>query len=213
MASPSIATLQAVKHLHRHLQGLLRFGERIEPVRYVIDNATGRCVLAVHPDAIDVDSLTLHIPDEGDANLHLLARPTILDPARHESCDRFLIYFGPPIVETDATTRPTPIAPKWIMLETETAKHNGEMIDAADLEHPNPFRAAEPGACKRLNADPDVLRRACRHHGVDVPNPRLVGIDPWGGDVRAAFGNVRIEFDGAAAKSVDDAVQRINRME
>ena len=56
----------ALLHLRRHADGLLAVAGRIEPVRFVIDPASGHPVLAVPPDVLDADAPTLHVPDDDD---------------------------------------------------------------------------------------------------------------------------------------------------
>jgi hypothetical protein len=59
----------------------------------------------------------------------------------------------------------------------------------------NALRSAESRLLKLLNAQRSVLPAVCeRLAGVNVPDACAVGIDPYGIDVRARFGIVRVEF-------------------
>ena len=50
-------------------------------MRFVIDPGSGHPVLAVQPDLVDCDSLTLHVPDDDDLALQMMGSPVALDPA------------------------------------------------------------------------------------------------------------------------------------
>lgn len=55
--------------------------------------------------------------------------------------------------------------------------------------------AAETGAVSHMNADHrEALIRYCHAHGIDDPEPRLMGIDPEGFDIMTRTGRVRVEF-------------------
>lgn len=190
----------ALLHLRRHADGLLAAADRIEPVRFVIDPASGRPVVAVQPDLVDCDALTLHVPDDDDLALQMLGSPVPLDPALDPRCDRFLIHLGQPKGRHQRS---------WIMLAVEQVRFLGQVIDAADVIQPNPFAAGEAAACRRGNADLPALRLACIAAGATVESPALVGIDPLGADVRAPFGLVRIEWPDAPVGTIDAAMARL----
>lgn len=187
----------AFHFLRRHTQGVLQLPDRVEPVRYVIDPATGLPILATQPDVLEVESLTLHIPDESPLSLQLLAEPTSLNPDIDASCDRFLIYLGQPKGRNLRA---------WVRLGVIGVRYEAELIDPTHVCIANAFLAEEPAACRRANATPDRLRAACRRAGAEVPTPLLVGIDPWGADVRATFGIVRIEWPDAPVTTIDQGL-------
>jgi hypothetical protein len=187
----------ALLHLRRHADGLLVAAGRIEPVRFVIDPASGHPVMAVQPDLVDADAPTLHVPDDDDLALQMLGSPVRLDPAVDGRCDRFLIHLGPPKGRNHHA---------WIMLAVEQVRFMGEVIDPGEVVQANPFAHAEAAACRRANAEPAALGRACLAAGAAVDAPMLVGIDPLGADVRAPFGLVRIEWPVAPVASVDAAL-------
>ena len=73
---------------------------------------------------------------------------------------------------------------------------------------------AESGAVVHMNADhKDALVRYCRAHGVDEPEPRLVGLDPEGFDVATRKGRLRIDFDAPVrdAQGLREAFVRMSR--
>lgn len=161
--------------------------DRADPVRFVLDPATGQPVLPVHGDVPVSDDVTLLIPDESDDALQLLCTPTPLDPARCEACDRHLIFFGKPAL------------PNWVMLEIEAAKCREGTADGADIVRPAPLHRVEPSLLKLLNADRAALHHAChRLAGVAPEEPLAVGVDEWGVWVRARFGAMRLPFTSHA---------------
>jgi hypothetical protein len=190
----------ALLHLRRHADGLLAAAGRIEPVRFIIDPASGHPVMAVQPDLVDCDAITLHVPDDDDRSLQMLGAPLALDPAVDARCDRFLIHLGTPKGRHQRA---------WILLTVEQVRFMGDVIDAAQVVQPNPFASREPAACRTANADLPSLRRACRAAGADVESPALVGLDPLGADLRAPFGIVRIEWPDAPIQSVESALAHL----
>jgi hypothetical protein len=77
----------------------------------------------------------------------------------------------------------------------DAAKFDGRMYDGLVLMEPNRLADIEAGICKRVNAEMrDALRNACKFIAkVDIEDPRLVGIDPFGFDVRGRFDIIRLE--------------------
>lgn len=196
MTTPAIDTIRRLRHFH---DGILRLGERIELVRFVFDPATGAPVLPVGHDVFELgyEFLTLHVPDDDDDSIHLMGHAVELDPARDAPCDRYLFYFGKP-----APTR-------WMRLVVDSVKHRGEILSGEEVCLPSPIQAAEPRLVKAANADEHILTRAvAARKGVTPTQPRVVGVDAWGMDVRARFGVVRVEF-AAAASDEAGAIEQI----
>jgi len=178
------ATLRRLRRFH---EGLLRTDDLVERVRFVTDPATGRLFLPVKPYIFESGSVTLHIPDDADDALHVAVVPVPADPDRDAGCDRYLIYFG------------RAEQARWAALDIESVKHVDLVLDGPEAQHPNPLRSIEARACKKLNAAPHLIASLCRRRvGVECENPLLVGIDPFGLDIRARFGIIRLEFDAKA---------------
>ncbi|MHB8252314.1 MAG: HugZ family pyridoxamine 5'-phosphate oxidase [Acidiferrobacter sp.] len=73
---------------------------------------------------------------------------------------------------------------------------------------------AESGAVVHMNADhQNALVQYCRAHGVEEPEPRLLGIDPEGFDVQARGRRLRMDFDAPVrdAKSLREAFVRLSQ--
>lgn len=175
------------RRLWRCNDGMLLVGERLDPVRFVLDAETGEPVLPVAGDVLLEDAVTLHMPDEEPDSAHVLARPVEIDPARHAASDRYAAYFGKPGHS------------RWALLDIESVKCAGLVIDGAELGNANTLRGEETAICRELNADGPGLGAVCRREtGVAVAEPVAVGVDLFGIVVRARFGVVRVEFAGEA---------------
>jgi len=192
--------------LRTYCDALLRVDDRLERVRYVVDPRSGSPVLPVLQDVLEAETVTLHIPDDGlehsDA-LHILARPLTVDAGTHPAPDRYLICLGPPRQRG---------ASAWMTLTSPTAKFRGQMVETAELFIPNPFAATEGRACSTTNKTPLALRPACDRAGftpAQLPDPRLVGLDPWGADIRAPLGIVRVDWSGSPTASIEDSLRRL----
>lgn len=181
------ADLSSIADLRRRLcgtvEGLLLVGERMDPVRVVIDPRSGQPVMPVHTDVVDREEVTLFSPDDSDDSLQILGRPVELNPARAEACDRHRLFFGRPEL------------PRWILLEMESVKRLDLIVEGAQMTGANPLREHEGRLCTTLNERPEVLSALCRvATGTGPASPLAVGVDAFGVSVRARFGVVRLEF-------------------
>lgn len=178
--------------LHRFYEGALLIDGRFETVPYCIDPMTARPVFSALPGVLDAHELTLHIPEDEPGALHLFGRAAPLDDLRDEACDRYQMYFG---------------RPRWAhfaALEIENLKNFEIVLDGPEVRIPNPLRSCEARLVKMGNADEGALRSACQRHLAIAPTaPRIIGIDPYGIDIRADRGPVRLEFP---APALTDAV-------
>jgi hypothetical protein len=176
--------------IRRFTEGTLVFGDRAAPAKFVVDGACGRVVLPVEPPAADFAEFTLHVPDEQGEVVHLQLHPApIARPEAEEAVDRWAAYHG-------RSARTT-----WVRCGIEAGKGDGRVFDGSELTRPNTLRgSAEAKIVRSLNADLERVAGACeRVCRVKVADPRVVGVDPLGFDVRARFGVVRMEFEVAAA--------------
>lgn len=168
-------------------RSLLRFDDLTQPLRFVLDPASGDPVAPIHPALLAAAEVILFIPDEEPDALQLLVEPVEIQPDREAAADRWLIYHGPPP------------SPRWARLVIQSGRRGREVFDADDLRGPDPLLHHEPRLLTRLNADLSALARACaRATGSAPADPRAVGVDPGGLDIRARFGIIRIPFDPPA---------------
>jgi hypothetical protein len=178
--------LDALHFLRRHVSGVLVADDAIYPRRFVLDPSSGLPVLALPLGVEEAESIVLHVPDEGEPSLQLLAELRWLDPhapADGAASDRFLIYHGKGEDSRLAT------------LSIVDAKWTIGVALAEDVAVPNPVAGDEPRLCKQLNADRARLAAlVLEHAGRDVAEPLAVGVDPDGMDVRTRTGLVRVEF-------------------
>lgn len=195
----------ALRRLRSEHAGLLLVDERLDPVRFIIDGATGDPIMPVPGDALELESVTLYAPDDTSGSVQILGSAIAIDPTRHEGADRFIAYFAKPSY------------PRWARLEIESLRLDAIVLDSADVRTPNPlYGPVESALCKLLNLDLVRLGRLCeREIGTAPANPLCVGVDSFGIDVRARFGIVRLEFPAmvttpeAARAIVEDMLNRV----
>lgn len=195
--------------LRRDYHGLLRVGEVLHQVRFVIDPATGDPVTVVPVHAVeqggDAAAVTLHVPDDGPLAVHVLGHLEPLDPDRDAVCDRYLIYHGPPSGRENK--------PRWARLLVDSIKQERTVIDRDEFAVGNPLAPREPAFCKAMNQDRDRIARICgRATGTTPESPLVVGVDPMGIDVRARLGVMRVEFP-AVCTSIEAVEQVLAAME
>ncbi len=175
---------ESVAFMRAHLAGLLRFEGEVRPVKIVVAPDGALVMPAMVAMLRSVDT-TLYLPDEGDASMHMhVTLEEIEDRGEHAAlCDRWRIYHGdPPDV-------------RWAMVRIDAVRFDGLFIDGEAMHRPNPLAKLEAGLCKRLNAErTDDIRTACRlRNEIVLERPIVVGVDPFGFDVRGTFDVVRLE--------------------
>lgn len=196
----SIAEARAF--LRAHLAGLIGFDGEFVRVRTVVapDGALVAPVMVAMLRAFDV---VLFVPDEGEDSMQLqLTLEEIHDRGEHAAlCDRWRIYHGEP---EDV---------RWARISIDAAKFRGRMIDGLALMEPNPLAGSEAAICREVNSSMrDALRAAvAAAAGLDVEDPRLVGVDPLGFDVRGRFDVLRLTADPPIADA-EDAVAALEEL-
>lgn len=185
---PDQAASAALSHLRAHHSGMLIADEVSHPTKYVLDG--GRLVFPAPGTVLEAFELVLFVPREDPADepeLQLMLEAAALDPASDAGADRWRVYHGEPRLT------------KWAACRVTGARFDRAVVEAEEFRLENPLAAAEPGLCKRLNADRAALTAICRPRGVEPKDPVAVGIDPEGIDVRARFGILRVPLPRAAA--------------
>lgn len=166
-----------------HTRGDLQFGEHVRPIRYVITH-DGRLVAPVMVAMIQTIDCVLFVPEAVDGALEVMISLEELNESSEDGrwVDRWQIYHGEP---TDV---------RWAFLDPDAAKHNGHVIDGAVLRRENPLATDESRLCKHMNEDHrDALRALCLHFAqIEINDPVMVGVDPYGIDVRGRFDVVRV---------------------
>jgi hypothetical protein len=171
------------RFLHENSTAVLRYGELYHGLKYVLDEA-GDPLAPASPAFFEAGDTVFHVPDEESGSLDLLVTPEEVDP-ECAAADRWRVYHG---------QASEPCFAKYYI---EAAKKDEFVIDGEALREPNPLAGDEPAVCRMVNrAHVDALRAICQMKcHVEVEQPILVGIDPYGFDVRARFGIVRITFE------------------
>lgn len=154
-----------------------------EPVRLVLDNATGRPIIPLAPRVFEADEHVLHLPEEGESSLQLLVIPEEIDPGTSAGVDRWHVYHG------EARE------PRWSRFALDCARLGRAVLDGAELMQPNYLGPFEPDLLRRAGSDTGrLLAAAAAAAGKEIEGPVPVGVDPLGLDLRARFGIVRLEF-------------------
>jgi hypothetical protein len=183
--------LNVLRYLRANREGSLMAGDTVDRVRFITDSISGRIVFPTVPAIADAAELVLVIPEEQPADspeLQLLLAAAPIDTAAAGSSERWMAYHGEPRFT------------RWLACAIDSAKFQGEVYGGEVLSRENPLRKAEPALCRILNESPAKLASLCQAiAGVSPREPRAVGVDDLGFDVRARFGVVRIEFPQPAA--------------
>ena len=180
--------------LRANLTGTIGFDEEFIPIKLVVapDGALVAPVMVAMLRALDV---VVFLPEEDDAAMQLqVTLEEIEDKGEHAAlCDRWRIYHGEP---EDV---------RWARFSIDAAKFDGRMFDGLALMEPNPHAEAEARICRRVNAEMrELLKQAClRTAEVEIEDPRLVGVDPLGFDVRGRFDVVRLDADPEIVDEAD----------
>ena len=179
----------AIAFLRGNLSGLLRFDTEYMPIRVVVA-PDGRLVASVMESMLRSTDCALHLPEEPDDRDHdVIQLMVTLDRfeesgADGELADRWRIYHGdPPDV-------------RWATMAIDFCKFRDLAIDGEAMMQPNPLAEDEPSICRRFNesAGDDLRRLVLRSAEVELEDPKIVGVDSLGFDVRGRFEIARIEF-------------------
>lgn len=193
---PDIRTV--LEYLHSHLEGLIRFDENVIPIKIVVDQE-GRIVAPVMVAMLTSGDTVLHMPDEEEDSLHVMVTLEAFEETGvdGELADRWQIYHGEP---DDV---------RWAIMHIDAARLDGLFYDGDALLIPNSLAGCEAAICRWANAElVEGMQKACfERNGVELNDPRLVGVDPLGFDVRGRFQVMRLTspeplIDEEAARSV-----------
>jgi hypothetical protein len=176
---------RAVRTLRRHHAGELQFDEHLRPVRIVV-GPDGRIVGPVMVAMIEAADTVLYLPhaEESALQLHVAIEPLSDRGPDGARTDRWRIYHGEP---EDVN---------WAFYAIAAARFEGAVIDGQAFDVPNPMVVVEPRVCRSVNADRRAALAALvrRETTLRIEHPTLVGVDPWGLDVRGPFDVIRVEF-------------------
>jgi hypothetical protein len=180
--------------LRANLSGVLAFDEHVRPLKIVIA-PDGRVVAPVMVGMIEAADTVLFLPEESDDALQI---QVTLAPFEERGeggalADRWRIYHGePPDV-------------RWAVLVLDAARLGEQVFDGDALRQPNALAKQEASLCRVLNEKhTDAVRELCvRRVSKRIENPRVVGVDQDGMDVRGQFEVYRIEAPAPFATETD----------
>ncbi|MBY0310684.1 MAG: hypothetical protein K2W85_01300 [Phycisphaerales bacterium] len=198
---------RGVRALRLHHEGALQYQERRADVRYIVESATGQLLIPVEPGfAKSGEEMIIWSPREDAWAMQIVILARVVDrPESLEGVDRWQAYHAASGLGSKMT---------WVRGEIEGLKTREAVYGAEDCVAVNPLGRDEYGLIKKMNADREVLARAVKRLlGVAPADALCVGVDPWGVDVRARFGIMRVEFaDGISATTIESAEREVMRL-
>lgn len=188
----------AYDYLRGHLAGRIRFDQDRLEIRVVV-TPQGPLVASVMVAMLRAVDVVLELPDDSEDSMEL---QVTLEEIKEDGtdgalCDRWCIYHGdPPDV-------------RWARMTIDAARYRGHFIDGLALMRTNPFAAQEASTCKEINAAHSALLApaAFAVGGHKLAVPRLVGVDPWGLDIRSQLGVVRVPCHPPMASPAEAAAR------
>lgn len=168
--------------------------------RFVIDAVAGHIVMPLPGSVVGGGALTLCVPEDHEGATQALCDVEAADESRDgRAIDRWQAYHG---------------AARGVMarLHVTAVKFAGEVIDDDRVDLRSPIAGVESALVRRMNRDSAHLALVTRRVlGVDLVEPRVVGVDPVGVDVRTRVGVVRVEFGGPVrtASEAEAAVEAL----
>lgn len=197
---------EARRALRRWHEGWLTASAFAGPARFVIDDHTGHLTLFAERQALQQEAPALLIPEESEPELELLLDFDRRPPGEARR-DRWRAYHAAAEPER---------AGEWASVIAETVRlcitPGPEVFDGPEICRPNPLREEITRLLRQPNQRPDDLARAVRARiGEASVAPVAVGVDPWGLDVRARFGVIRLEFE-REARDADAAAAAIEAL-
>ena len=208
MSETPTEIVRAVSFLRSHLGGLIRFDTEYLPIRIVVA-PDGRLVAPVMESMLLSTDCALYLPEEPedrtDDVIQLMVTLERFDEHGPEGrlADRWRIYHGEP---EDV---------RWASMTVDFCKFGEYAFDGEALMWPNPLADVEAKLCRDVNEERvDALRAlVLRTLETEIEDPRLVGVDALGLDVRGRFDVVRIDFaepvlEAADAERAVDALLR-----
>lgn len=192
----------AYDYLRAHLSGRLRFdSDRLE--MRVAPAPDGTLVASVMVAMLRAVDTVLELPDDSDDSMTVQVTLEEITETGPDAalCDRWCIYHGePPDV-------------RWARMHIDAARFRGHFIDGLGLTRENPFAQREPALCKDINENHAALLApaALAAGGHKLAEPKLVGVDPWGFDLRGHLGIARVVCR-PPMESADAAVEALGRL-
>ena len=182
--------IHAVSFLRGHLAGLIRFDTEYLPIKIVVA-PDGRLVAPVMESMLMSTDCAIYLPEEPEDSkddvIQLMVTLERFEENGPEGilADRWRIYHGEP---EDV---------RWATMTIDFCKFGEFAFDGEAMMWPNPLAADEAKLCRKFNQDREEALRALvlKTHQVEIEEPRLVGVDGLGIDVRGRFDVHRVSFD------------------
>ncbi len=195
-------TEEAWHHLRSHTRGELRYDERLDRFSFVFAR-NGRIVFPASPFVLEATDTVLFLPENRSGTMEVQVSIEELEPDGPQGAvtDRWRIYHG------DAREA------RWAIAAIDAVRDQGRVVDGSSLERDNPLAADESSLCRFVNREHrEGLRDLCvRYAGAEAEAPLLVGVDPYGFDVRRRFDVIRVPVE-PPMRSAAEVRERFTRM-
>ena len=178
--------LDASRTLRLWTQGDLRHDVLTTPICFA-PASDGRLIASVTANMLQAEDCAIALPDEHAPAIELAVTLEEFEAigGAEANSDRWRIYHGEPPHS------------RWAMIEFDVIRFQDTILDGPSLKRPNPLASMEPRLCGLLNREHrDDVRNLMQHElNLEPDDPRVVGIDPLGLDIRNRFSVVRISLD------------------
>ncbi|MDA1008641.1 MAG: hypothetical protein O2800_06520 [Planctomycetota bacterium] len=172
----------AYAYMRSQLEGHIHFDGDRRTIK-VAPLPDGRLVAPVMVAMLVAGEVVLELPDDGEDHLQLSVTLTKFLPEGPDggASDRWQIYHGvPPDVN-------------WAAITIDAGRYSGWFLDGSVLSRANPIAACESAICRTANLEREMLKRVIQKRiGSHPPEALLVGVDPWGFDIRRHCDVVRV---------------------
>jgi len=189
---------RVIAELRGNTTAEMRFEEHLRPIRYVITRE-GRLAMPAMLAMLKCFDTVLFVPQ-----CYELATEVQVTLEQFEEkgeagaiADRWRIYHGEP---DDLY---------WATASVDCVRCDAVVVDGEAIDLSNPLAEHEARICKHMNEDhQDDLRLLCKHFGgTEIEQPRMVGVDPRGIDIRARFDVYRVP-----SKEMMDSPERVREV-
>ncbi len=174
------APSEVERALRSHTTATIQFGGTTENLKYILGPEANPIAPATR-NMLTENEIILLIPDQTQIQIEAMVTPFEVSLNSAEA-DRWRIYHGEP---------PDRLLAIFVL---EAIRYGEHVVDGEAFANQNPLGSAEPSICLEMNKKRISDLRALTYHfaNVEVVDPRLVGVDTYGFDIRANLGIIRV---------------------
>ena len=191
---------KALHMLLKYRKGDLIFDDNIISIKYIIQK-NGRLLVPSMVAMLRAENTILVIPEDSSEteNLQLQISLTKADSKQTvQESEKWNIYHGnsPDI--------------HWATVDIDGAKIGRHWVDGEALMLENPLDKVNSNICSLINSKhSENIKNTLKAINITSPNPKIVGVDPWGIDIRGELCTFRIDAD-KKIKNLADVLNLLN---